>query len=149
MIMAMTATAPQSYAADPLLVGLWVVLTGIPAPFAVWLLVRHGATSANIEMTIASLIVPVAVLIFASRFRAIFHSESFEYRRWGSTIRVPYADIAAIETTNVTPVERQPVGAFIVTRTGTRLPFWPKLFPKPAVERFFQLADSRPSARGQ
>ena len=137
---------PQSYSADPLLVGFWVLLTGIPVPLAAWILVRDGVTASTIELMLVSLIAPVAVLVFASRFRAIFHADQFEYRRWGPTIRVRYVDIASIETTNVTPIERQPIGAFIVTHDGTRLPFWPKLFSRPAVERFFQLASNGPSA---
>lgn len=143
----MNATSPsQSYGADPLLVGFWLLLAGIPFPLAAWLIIRDGATASSIELLSASLLGPIAVLVFAARFRAIFHADRFEYRRWGSTVLVRYADIARIETTNVTPIEKQPIGAFIVTHDGLRLPFWPKLFPRAAVERFYQLADHQQSA---
>ena len=50
--------------------------------------------------------------------------------------------------TNVTPftkeedrtLPKKAVGAFLVTKHGERLPFWPKLFPHDAVNRFFALA---------
>jgi hypothetical protein len=78
-------------------------------------------------------------VLFASRFRATFTPTDFVYRRWGPTIRVPYSDIDSIDVTNVTPISEQPVGAFIVTKGGSRLPFWPKLFPRSVVERLFSL----------
>jgi hypothetical protein len=86
------------------------------------------------------LVFPLLPVLFASRFRVTFSPNEFVYRRWGPTIRVPYSDISSVEATNVTPVSKQAIGAFIVTRDGARLPFWPKLFPKEAVERFFALA---------
>jgi hypothetical protein len=81
----------------------------------------------------------VAVLTFAGRFRATFTSTEFIYRRSGPTVRVRYSEIDRIEVTNATPVTKQAVGAFVVTRRGQRLPFWPKLFPREAVTRFFAL----------
>jgi hypothetical protein len=138
--MNVAADHSQSYGADPLLAGFWVLLAAIPVPIATWGLVKNGATATSVEMVLVSLIGPLAVFVFTSRFRAVFHADHFEYRRWGPTIRARYTDIAAIEIANVTPVEGQPIGAFIVTRDGRRLPFWPKLFPREAVERFLQLA---------
>lgn len=85
------------------------------------------------------LILPLIPIVFASRFRVIFAPTEFVYRRWGPTIRVPYSEIDRIEVTNVTPLAEEPIGAFIVTKRGQRLPFWPKLFPREAVSRFFGL----------
>jgi hypothetical protein len=86
------------------------------------------------------LVFPLLPIIFACRFRATFAPSEFIYRRWGPTICVPLADIDRIEVANVTPLTKQPIGAFVVTRSGQRLPFWPKLFPREAVNRFFALA---------
>ena len=85
-------------------------------------------------------ILPLIPIVFASRFRATFTSNSFIYRRWGQTITVPYREVDHIEVANVTPLTKQAVGAFLVTTRGERLPFWPKLFPRQAVKRFFDLS---------
>jgi hypothetical protein len=82
---------------------------------------------------------PLTPILFASRFRATFASSEFVYRRWGSTVRIPYAQIERIEVTSVTPISKQPIGAFIVTTRGEKLPFWPKLFSSKAVRRFVAL----------
>lgn len=60
----------------------------------------------------------------ALRFRPTFTATEFDYRRRGSTIWVPHADIQRIEVTDVTPVGKQAVGAFVVTKRGARLSFW-------------------------
>ena len=133
-------TESEAFGADPWLVAFWIALTGIPLPLSAWLLVRDGPNIDSLEMMACSAIGPVAVLLFTSRFRATFTTDQFEYRRWAPTIRVRYADIASIETTNVTPIARNAVGTFIVTHDGRRLPFWPKLFPRRATTRFFQLS---------
>ena len=47
---------------------------------------------------------PLLTLAFTSRFRAEFGERQFTYRHWGSTIRVPYAEIDHVEVTNRTRV---------------------------------------------
>lgn len=86
------------------------------------------------------LLFPLAPILFASRFQASFASTEFVYRRWGPTVRVLYSEIVRIEVTNVTPMSKDAIGAFIITKDGERLAFWPKLFPREAVKRFFALA---------
>jgi len=129
----------ETYGPDVILVCLWVFLTGIPWPIAIYDAVKFGFENMA-GLLVASAIVPLLVLVFAFRFRVTFTADEFIYRRWGPTIRVPYRDIVAIDVANVTPIEKQVIGAFIVTRNGKRFPFWPKLFPKAAVTCFFELA---------
>lgn len=128
-----------SYRADPLLVGFWALVCSPPALITGYLFLKSPTTDAAVQLC-SMLVFPVLPVLFASRFRATFSRTEFVYRRWGPTVRVPYSNIASIETTNVTPISKQAVGAFIVTKNGGRLPFWPKLFPKEAVQRFFALA---------
>lgn len=139
--MAPVPRSVDSYGPDPWLVGLWVALTGAPAWVAVWMNFRLGWTVSRTEDLLYCLVVPAAVAVFATRFRVTFTEDAFVYRRWGPTITVRYRDIAGIEVANVSPVSGTPIGAFIVTRSGQRLPFWPKLFPRRAVEHFFALAE--------
>lgn len=127
-----------SYGPDKLLVGFWALLCSPPA-FICGYLFAKSPTSAMAAQFLFTLTFPLAPILFASRFRATFASSEFVYRRWGSTVRVPYSQIERIEVTNVTPVSKQPIGAFVVTRGGERFPFWPKLFPREAVKRFFAL----------
>ena len=134
----MQHTECESFGPDKVLVGLWLLLTGAPVILAIWL-VSLGHSDAT-EFLAVTLIPPLAVLTFAARFRVTFLKDRFTYRRWGPTIEVAYADLAHIEVTNVTPFQKSPIGAFLVTRDGRRLPFWPKLFPTPAVSGFFKLA---------
>jgi hypothetical protein len=129
-----------SYGADPLLVAFWALICSPPALVTAYLLFK-APTHGNLLQFAWTLAFPLLPIAFASRFRATFAPTEFVYRRWGPTIRVPYSDIDEIEVTNVTPVTKQPIGAFLVTKRGQRLPFWPKLFPKEAVNRFFALAN--------
>jgi hypothetical protein len=130
---------PISFGPDPALVGLWLALTGIPLPLSVFLLIRDGFRSDLLEMLCASAVVPTLIAVFTLRFRVTFGIDDLVYRRWGPTVRIRYADISRIEVTNATPVTKQAIGALVVTKQGDRLPFWPKLFPRKAVARFFQL----------
>ena len=131
----------ESYGPDPALVGLWLVLTGVPLPLAAWLIVRDGFRPDLLQMLFASALLPVLVVVFTLRFRMTFTGDRFVYRRWGPTVTVPYTDISRIEVTKVTRIEKQAVRACIVTKQGERFPVWPKLFPRAAVSHFFQLAD--------
>lgn len=129
----------SSYGPDKVLVGFWALLCSPPAFVFAFLLLK----SPTLEMTsqfLVALTFPLLPILFAVRFRATFAPTEFVYRRWGPTIRVSYADIARIEVANSTPVSRESVGAFLITKDGKKLPFWPKLFPREAVKRFFALA---------
>jgi hypothetical protein len=128
-----------SYGPDKALVGFWALLCSPPALIWSYLLLQ-GPVAGKALPFFLSLVLLLAPVLFASRFRATFSPTEFVYRRWGPTIRVPYSDIERIEVTNATPIARHAVGAVIVTRSGNHLPFWPKLFPREAVERFFALA---------
>jgi hypothetical protein len=116
-----------------------MLLVSTPAIAVVIGFVRHPSAHA-ISLFGWMLVLPLIPLAFAMRFRVSFTRTDFVYRRWGPTARVPYDQIASIEVTNQTPITKQPIGAFIVTQAGARIPFWPKLFPRAAVERFFALA---------
>jgi hypothetical protein len=124
-----------SYGADPLLVGFWALICS-PAGFVLFKAPAEGALVRRVWW----IAFPLLPVIFASRFRATFTSREFVYRRWGPTIRVSYDDIRSIDVTNRTAIAKDAVGAFIVTKSGSRLPFWPKLFPRQAIDRFFALA---------
>jgi hypothetical protein len=128
-----------SYGADPILVGLWALICSPPAFVTAYLLAQMP-TAENLPPLLLSLGLTLAPIAFASRFRATFTPSEFVYRRWGRTIRVPYSNIERIEAANVTPLSKEAIGAFVVTKSGQRLPFWPKLFPREAVDRFFALA---------
>lgn len=128
-----------SYGPDPLLVGLWALLCSPPALITGDLFLKAPTQAAATQFA-WMLIFPLVPVLFAYRFRATFAPTEFIYRRWGPTIRVPLFDIDRIEVTNATPITGQAIGAFIVTKQGNRLPFWPKLFPRAAVSRFFSLA---------
>lgn len=128
-----------SYGPDKVLVAVWTLLGSSPALIWGYGFLRSPTPAATFPFLL-SLTLALAPAVFASRFRATFAPSEFEYRRWGATIRVPYSEIDRIEVTNVTPIAKQAVGAFIVTKSGKRLPFWPKLFPREAVKRFFALA---------
>jgi hypothetical protein len=132
-------TQPVSYGPDKMLVGVWVLLVSLPALILGWIFLRSGSTATALPAAL-TLILPLAVMTFASRFRVTFTRTEFVYRRWGPTVRIAYSDINRIDVTNVTPVTKQAIGAFLVTKRGERLPFWPKLFPREAVDRFFALA---------
>jgi hypothetical protein len=124
-----------SYGADPVLVGFWALICS-PVGFFLF-----KAPTDDQFMRLALLIAfPLLPVIFASRFRATFTPTEFVYRRWGPTIRVRYDDITSIEVTNRTPIAGDAVGAFVLTEDGARLPFWPKLFPRRAIDQFFALA---------
>lgn len=130
---------PTSYGPDKVLVGFWTFLCSLPAiPWAYMLL--RSPTSSSIASFLLTLILPLIPILFASRFRATFTPKSFVYRRWGPTVSVLYSDVDHIEVTNVTPVTKRAVGAFLVSKRGDRLPFWPKLFPRDAVKRFLDLS---------
>jgi hypothetical protein len=103
------------------------------------LLVKAPTQAAAIQSA-WTLVFPLLPVLFAYRFRATFTPTEFIYRRWGQTIRVPLSAIDRIEVTNATPIGKQAAGALIVTKQGSRLPFWPKLFPREAVNRFLSLA---------
>jgi hypothetical protein len=130
----------DSYGADKVLVGCWVALVGAPLPIWIYDALKQGGTQGLATPLVVSLALPLALLIFTSRFRVTFEPNHLVYRRWGPTLRVAYDDIASIQVANRTRISGDAIGAFIVTRAGERLPFWPKLFPRPAVTRFFQLA---------
>jgi hypothetical protein len=132
------ATA-ESYGPDYALVAFWTLIASPPALISGYVLLRSATPGMYFPFAI-TLILALAPIVFASRFRLTFAPSEFVYRRWGRTVRVPYSDIDRIEVTNVTPITKQPIGSFIVTKRGSRLPFWPKLFPREAVERFFALA---------
>jgi hypothetical protein len=134
---------PESYGPDPALVGLWLALAGVPLPLSAWLIFRDGFRPDLLQMLFVGALAPILVAVFTLRFRVTFTADSFVYRRWGPTIAVLYADISRIEVTNATRIEQQAIGAFVVTKQGKRLPFWPKLFPRAAVTRFFKLAGQR------
>jgi len=138
--MAPKQKAESTYGADPVLVGFWCLLTGIPVILNLYSVVGHGV-GANVVPWLVSVAPPLLILGFATRFRVIFTADTFVYRRWGKTIRIRYDQIAKIEIANVTPGGKQPIGAFVVTHSGERFPFWPKLFPEEAVARFLRLAD--------
>jgi hypothetical protein len=129
----------MTFGADKALLGFWALLMSPPALIFAYLFVK-APTAELARVFLFTLAFPALPILFALRFRATFTPTEFEYRRWGSTIRVPYDDIQRIDVTNVTPFGRATVGAFIVTKSGARLPFWPKLFPEEAVKRFFSLA---------
>ena len=129
-----------SYGPDKVLVGFWTLLASPPALIWGAVFAKSGVAVAGYPFLL-SLAIAALPALFACRFRATFAPNEFVYRRWGPTVRVPYSDIDRIDTTNVTPISKQPIGAFIVTKQGNRLPFWPKLFPREAVKRFFSLAD--------
>lgn len=128
----------RSYGPDKLLVGSWAMLLSPLTFLYLALLLKHPDRAAAVPFWIA--LAPLIPVIFASRFRATFTATSFEYQRWGPTIRVRYSDIARIEVSNKTPMSNQAIGAFIITKNGKRFPFWPKLFPREAVNRFFAMA---------
>jgi hypothetical protein len=132
-------TEPNSYGPDKLLVGFWALVGSPPAFIWGWLFSQSPSTGTALPFFLA-LLFPLTPVLFASRFRVTFAPTEFIYRRWGPTIRVSYSEIERIEVTNVTPITQQPIGAFLVTRCKERLPFWPKLFPREAVRRFFGLA---------
>ena len=127
-----------SYGPDKALVGFWMLLCSPPALVTGYLLAK-SPSSVTLLQFLWTLIFPLIPVLFALRFRATFASDEFVYRRWGPTIRVPYSDIERFEVANVTPMTEQPVGAFIVTKGGGRLPFWPKLFPRRAIDEFMAL----------
>jgi hypothetical protein len=129
----------ESYGPDKVLVAFWTLVASPPALIWGYALAR-GPASAPVFPFALSLVFALAPLIFASRFQATFAPTEFVYRRWGPTIRVPYAEIDRIEVANLTPLSKQAIGSFVVTRRGEKLPFWPKLFPREAVNRFFALA---------
>jgi hypothetical protein len=128
-----------SYGPDPLLVGVWALIVSPPAWIGGYFLLKAPTDHAFVGF-VWSLVLPLMPLVFTSRFRATFTPTEFVYRRWGPTVSVPYSEIDRIEVANLTPIARQPIGAFIVTKRGQRLPFWPKLFPREAVRRFFALS---------
>ena len=130
---------PRSYGPDKALVAVWVLLCGLPVIPAAYLILRSPTWDAG-ELLLVALTLPLMQFLFMIRFRATFASGSFAYRRWGPTITVRYAEIDHIEVTNVTPISKQAIGAFLITRSGERLPFWPKLFPQEAVNQFFDLS---------
>ena len=130
----------DSYGADKVLVGVWMALAGAPLPFFISVAVKRGGLEGLTTPLVISLALPLAVLVFTSRFRVTFAPDHLVYRRWGPTLQVAYQEIASIEVTNTTQISGDAIGAVIVTRGGDRLPFWPKLFPRPAVTRFFRLA---------
>ena len=129
----------HSYGADKVLVGVWMALAGAPLPLFISVALKRGGLEGLATPLVISLALPLAVLVFTSRFRITFAPDHLVYRRWGPTLKVAYRDIASIEVTNTTQISGDAIGAVIVTQDGDRLPFWPKLFPRPAVTRFFQL----------
>ncbi len=135
-----TSNTTASYGPDPLLAGVWITLTGVAAPIWIMMALSRGSAG-HLAPLLISVGLPLATAVFIFRFKATFTHEAFIYRRWGPTISVRYDDIAFITVTNTTPLAGEAIGAFIVTRTGERLPFWPKLFPREAVTRFFKLAE--------
>jgi hypothetical protein len=130
----------QSYGPDRVLVGAWTALTSAPFLISLPLVVRDRLRSDTLQMLLLSAALLILPAVFTSRFRVTFTADSFVYRRWGPTISVRYSDISRIEVANVTKIGRQAVGAFVVTTRGERYPFWPTLFPRDAVTRFFSLA---------
>lgn len=122
-----------------MLVAFWALLGSPPALIWGYVFLRSPSLTTALPFLL-TLSLPLAPVVFASRFRATFAPTEFVYRRWGPTIRVPYSEIDRIEVVNVTPVAKQPIGAFVVTKSGQQLPFWPKLFAREAVKRFFALA---------
>ena len=129
----------SSYGPDWALVACWALLCSPPALAAAYDLLGDP-TYDNLVGFCWLLAFPAFPIAFACRFRATFGATEFAYRRWGQTIRVRYSDIDRIEVTNVAPISKQPIGAFLVTKSGERWPFWPKLFPADAVKRFFAMA---------
>jgi hypothetical protein len=115
------------------------MLCSLPALISgYWLL--HQASRDALTAFAFSVALAALPLVFALRFRVTFTATEFVYRRWAPTVPVPYSEIAAVEVVNVTPLTKAPIGAFIVTKQGSRYPFWPKLFPRRAVEQFFALS---------
>jgi len=134
---------PTEFGPDIALVAFWLILTAVPLLLSISDLFKLGLRPDLLEMTAVAVIFPLAVFVFVSRFRAKFDDRAFTYRHWGRTISVPYEDIDHILITNRTPVSKEAVGAFLVTHDGRRYAFWPKLFPRPAVERFMSLGEVR------
>ena len=132
-----------SFGPDPLLVGVWMVLVGLPLPIGVLNLIKFGPSPDLLGMLAVCVILPLVVLIFATRFRVSFSETEFTYRRWGATFVIGNADIDHIEVTNRTPGSKDAIGAFVVTKSGKRYAFWPKLFPRAAISRFMALGEVR------
>ena len=129
----------NSYGPDPILVGVWALLASPPAWMGSYFILTAPTYHAFVGF-VWSVALPLLPVVFASRFRVTFAQNELVYRRWAPTIRVLYSAIDRIEVSNATPITGDAIGAFIITKDGGRFPFWPKLFPRKAVQRFFALA---------
>jgi hypothetical protein len=129
----------EEYGPDPLLLGFWMVLTTLPTIPWIYMAIRDGLSLTTASPIAYSLMIPVAVAVFALRFRVRFTDTSFVYRRWARTIEVDYSEIVGVHVTRRTPVEKAPIGAFLITGDGKAYPFWPKLFSRKAIRRFMAL----------
>ena len=130
--------------ADRKLVAFWLVLTGWPIPLAIAASFQSPGPD-NLAILLMASVPLLIVSIFLARFKARFTPNRFVFRRWGRSTNVRYIDIVELEFPQ-DPATGQPVGtAWIVTRDGQRHPFWPRIFPRLAVERFRKLAP-RPGA---
>src|SRR4051812_22924359 len=97
-----------SYGPDKALVGFWALLCSPPALLFAYLFAKSPTPDMAAQF-LFTLVFPLAPIIFASRFRATFTSSEFVYRRWGRTVRIPFAQIDRIETTNLTPISKRPI----------------------------------------
>jgi len=131
----------EAFGADRALVALWLVLAGLKVPFVIFDAARYGLRPDILTLMISALFPPVIVLVFTSRFRVEYTATHFCYRGWGAKVCVPYVDIDHIKIANRTVIERVFVLAFVVTKDGKSYPFWPKAFPKRAIERFLALGE--------
>ncbi|WP_333605185.1 hypothetical protein [Novosphingobium sp.] len=135
----------EAFGPDKILVGFWMLLTGIPCFIMTYDIAKFGPRADLVGALLLAAIVPSAILVFTMRFRATFSDTTFSYRRWGRTFVVPRVDIDHILVTNRTAISKEPVGAFLVTRDGQRYSFWPKLFPRRAIQMFLALGEVRDS----
>lgn len=135
----------ETFGPDKVLVGFWMLLTGIPIFIVIYDIAQFGPRADLVVALLLAGLAPAAILLFTMRFRATFSDSAFSYRRWGRTFVVPRADVDHVLVTNRTAISKEPVGAFLVTRDGQRYAFWPKLFPRRAIEMFLALGEVRQS----
>lgn len=136
----------RTYHTDGGIYAMWLVVFGLPLIPCALLLLKSGwaqfVTKGFLAPTLSILALELATTAWLSRYRLVFSSEGFSYRSWRRSWSVSYADIAKISPSCVTPIAKQPVGAYVYFKDGRRELVYTKAFSMAAIKQLFSVAGS-------
>jgi hypothetical protein len=131
------------YHADFGTYAVWMGLCGLPLLAVPFNIAEFGWSSAAAHGLIKVLLVIVAVevviALWLSRYRLMFTESTLSYRSWRASWSAPYASIAEVVPSRVTPIAKVPIGAYVKFKDGRSELVYTKAFSLVAIRDLFAL----------